>query len=178
MKGDFSADVSNKKWLTDITQSPCKDGKLYIAPIMDCFGGEIIALAMDDNMKKELCIKALKEAYELREPGVGVINHSDSGSQYTSKAYKIELARHHALQSMMTGKCYNNARMESFFATLKKEKLYCIDTTKLKMEEVKKIVQRFVVYYNRRRITTMNPNGYPPAIYRQMFEAGLVKSAA
>lgn len=71
MKGDFSADVSNKKWLTDITQSPCKDGKLYIAPIMDCFGGEIIALAMDDNMKKELCIKALKEAYELRRPGDG-----------------------------------------------------------------------------------------------------------
>ena len=109
MKGDFSADVSNKKWLTDITQSPCKDGKLYIAPIMDCFGGEIIALAMDDNMKKE--------------------------------------------------------------------KLYRIDTTNLKMEEVKKIVRRFVVYYNRCRITTMNPNGYPPAIYRQMFEDGLVKSA-
>ena len=139
MKGDFSADVSNKKWLTDITQSPCKDGKLYIAPIMDCFGGEIIALAMDDNIKKELCIKTLMEVYELRKPGDGVINHSDSGSQYTSKAYKIELARHHALQSMSgVGKCYDNARMESFFATLKKEKLYRIDTTNLKMEEVKK----------------------------------------
>ena len=43
--------------------------RLYIAPIMDCFGGEIIAFAMDDNMKKELCIKALKEAYELRKLG-------------------------------------------------------------------------------------------------------------
>ena len=139
MKGDFSADAPNKKWLTDITQSLCKDGKLYIASIMDCFGGEIIALAMDDNIKKELCIKTLMEVYELRKPGDGVINHSDSGSQYTSKAYKIELARHHALQSMSgVGKCYDNARMESFFATLKKEKLYRIDTTNLKMEEVKK----------------------------------------
>ena len=71
MKGDFSADAPNTKWFTDITQTPCKDGKLYIAPIMDCFGDEIIALAMDDNMKKELCIKALKEAYELRRPGDG-----------------------------------------------------------------------------------------------------------
>ena len=76
------------------------------------------------------------------------------------------------------GKCYDNARMESFFATLKKEKLYRIDTTKLKKEEVKKIVWRFVIYCNRRRITTINPNGYPPAIYRQMFAAGLVKPAA
>ena len=129
-------------------------------------------------MRKGLCIKALREAYELRKPGDGILNHSDSGSQYTSKAYKIELAGHHALQSMMTGKRYDNARMKSFFAALKKEKRYRIDTTKLKMQEVKKIVWRFVVYYNRCRITTMNPNGYPPAIYRQMFEAGLVKSAA
>ena len=89
-------------------------------------------------MRKGLCIKALREAYELRKPGDGILNHSDSGSQYTSKAYKIELACHHALQSMMTGKHYDNARMESFFAALKKEKRYRIDTTKLKMQEVKK----------------------------------------
>ena len=76
------------------------------------------------------------------------------------------------------GKCYDNARMESFFATLKREKLYRIDTTKLKREEVKKIVWKFIVYYNRRRITTMNPQGYPPAIYRELFEAGLLKPAA
>ena len=94
--------------------------------------------------------QVLREAYELRKPGDGILNHSDSGSQYTSKAYKIELACHHALQSMMTGKRYDNARMKSFFAALKKEKRYRIDTTKLKMQEVKKIVWRFVVYYNRR----------------------------
>ena len=179
LKGDFSADAPNKKWLTDITQVPCKDGKLYIAPMMDCFAGEIVAVAMDDNMKKELCIKALKEAYELRKPADGLIHHSDAGSQYTSEAYKLELARRHAIQSMSgVGKCYDNARMESFFATLKKEKLYRIDTTKLKREEVKKIVWRFIVYYNRRRITTMNPKGYPPAIYRELFETGLSKPAA
>ena len=51
---------------------------------MDCFGGEIISLAMDDNMKKELCIKAAKEAYKLRKPKSGFLFHSDAGSQYTS----------------------------------------------------------------------------------------------
>lgn len=61
MNRDFTAKEANIKWLTDITQTPCKDGKLYIAPVMDCFGGEIISMAMDSNMKKELCIKAAKE---------------------------------------------------------------------------------------------------------------------
>ena len=64
---------------------------------MDCFAGEIIAVAMDNNMKKELCTKALKEAYELRKPADGLIHHSDAGSQYTSEAYKLELARRHAM---------------------------------------------------------------------------------
>jgi len=79
-------------------------------------------LYADIKDKKELCIKVLRDTYELRKPEYVVIKHSDSGSQYTSMVYKIELARHHALQSMSgVGKCSDNARMESFFATLKKE---------------------------------------------------------
>lgn len=58
------------------TQTPCRDGKLYIAPVMDCFGGEIISLAMDGNMKKELRIKAAKEGYMLRKPKSGFLFHS------------------------------------------------------------------------------------------------------
>lgn len=56
------------KWLTDISQVQCSDGKLYIAPVFDCFGGEIISLAMDTNMKKELCISAVEAAFKLRNP--------------------------------------------------------------------------------------------------------------
>ena len=52
-KRDFTAKEANVKWFTDITQTPCKDGKLYIASVMDCFGGEIISLAMDSNLKKK-----------------------------------------------------------------------------------------------------------------------------
>ena len=176
---DFTAKEANVKWLTDITQAPCKDGKLYIAPVMDCFGGEIISLAMDDNMKKELCIKAAKEAYKLRKPKSGFLFHSDTGSQYTSLKYKIELGKMHAVQSMSdVGKCYDNCRMESFFATLKKEKLYQLDTMKMTMEEVKTEVWRFVQYYNRIRICTFNEGGYPPVVYREKVSAGEIKAAA
>ncbi len=170
IKRDFTASKPNEKWLTDITEIPCSDGKLYVAPIFDCFGGEIISLAMDNHMKKDLCIGAIKEAYKTRNPGNGVIIHSDAGSQYTSEKYKETLGRFRAIQSMSdVGKCYDNSRMESFFATLKKEKIYKYNTLKMNREEVKKIVWRYVmIYYNRQRITTVNKGGFPPTIYRNM----------
>ena len=170
IKRNFTASKPNEKWLTDITEIPCSDGKLYVAPIFDCFSGEIISLAMDSHMKKDLCIGAVKEAYKLVNPGNGVIIHSDAGSQYTSDKYKEVLGRFKAIQSMSdVGKCYDNSRMESFFATLKKEKIYKFNTLKMKREEVKKIVWRYtMIYYNRQRITTVNKGGFPPTIYRKM----------
>lgn len=168
IRRDFSAETPNRKWLTDITQIPCLDGKLYIAPVLDCFNGEIVGLAMDSNMKKELCIRAFESACRSRNAR-GMILHSDRGSQYTSYGFRKTLDKYDAIQSMSgTGRCYDNARMESFFATLKKEKLYRIRTEKLSMEQVKAIVFRYImVYYNRQRIYTSNPSGLPPAMYRQ-----------
>ena len=178
LKRNFTAKAPNEKWLTDISQVQCSDGKLYIAPVFDCFGGEIISLAMDTNMKKELCISAVEAAFKLRNPCSGVLVHSDAGSQYTSDAYKLMLGKHHAVQSMSgVGKCWDNSRMESWFATLKKEKIYQIDTTKLTVEEVKTIVWRYTfAYYNTKRITTVNPGGLPPAVYRE--RTASVKNAA
>ncbi|CEM62705.1 transposase (fragment) [Treponema phagedenis] len=93
--------------------------------MFDACGGEIVSLAMDSNMKKELCIRALTEAFEMRQPGAGVIVHSDAGSQFTSIAYKQTLGKFKAIQSMSdVGKCYDNARMESFFATTKRKNFY------------------------------------------------------
>jgi len=165
---DFTANAPNRKWLTDITQIPCQDGKLYLAPVLDCYNGEIVGLAMDDNMKKELCIKAFESACQSQSAS-GMILHSDRGSQFTSAAFRAALARHGAIQSMSgTGRCYDNARMESFFATLKKEKLYKIQTEQMPMAQVKSIVFRYIMtYYNRIRIYTGNPGGLPPAMYRQ-----------
>jgi putative transposase len=167
IKQDFSALEPDTKWLTDITQVQCSDGILYIAPVLDCFRAEVISLAMDTNMKKELCIKAISDAYTRRNPGDGVIIHSDAGSQYTSRKYRKTLGRFHALQSMSdVAKCYDNARMESWFATLKKEKIYKLDTAHMTIEAVKKEVWRYTfAYYNTVRVNTMTEDGFPPAVY-------------
>ena len=166
---DFTAEDPNKKWLSDITEVPCSDGKLYVAPVLDCFDGAIVGLAMDDNMRKQLCVNAFEQACR-RQSAFGMMFHSDRGSQYTSADFRASLAEYGAIQSMSgTGRCYDNARMESFFATLKKEKLYRIKTENLTMETVKTIIWRYIEsYYNRRRIYTTN-DGYPPLVYRNMY---------
>ena len=168
IKQDFTAKAPNQKWLTDITEVPCLDGKLYVAPILDCFNGEIVGLSMADNMRADLCVKALEAACQYTKAH-SVILHSDRGSQFTSTAFRLSMEKHGAIQSMSgTGRCYDNARMESFFATLKKEKLYRINTKKLPMDLVKTIIFRYImIYYNRQRIYTTNPGGWPPIIYKQ-----------
>lgn len=178
VKQDFTASEPDTKWLTDITQVQCSDGILYIAPVLDCYRSEVVSLAMDTNMKKELCIKAINDAYTMRNPGDGVIIHSDAGSQYTSRKYKKTLGRFHALQSMSdVAKCYDNARMESWFATLKKEKIYKLDTAHMTVEEVKKEVWRYTFgYYNTIRVTTVTEGGFPPSVYKGKVPA--VKSVA
>lgn len=170
IKRDFSATAANKKWLSDITEVACLDGKLYLSAVLDCFNGEIVGIAMDDNMRKELCIQSFENACKARNAR-GMIFHSDRGSQFTSHAFRESLAKRGAIQSMSgTGRCYDNARMESFFATLKKEKLYKIRTERYPMSYVKSVIFRYImVYYNRQRIYTSNPGGWPPAVYRERF---------
>ncbi|AVX21732.1 Transposase InsO and inactivated derivatives [Carboxydocella sporoproducens DSM 16521] len=167
---NFTAETPKQKWPADITEVPCSDGKLYVAAVLDCFNGEIVGLAMDDNMRKELCIQAFESACKSRNAR-GMIFHSDRGSQFTSYAFRESLARFGAIQSMSgTGRCYDNARMESFFATLKKEKLYRIRTERFTMSFVKTVIFRYImIYYNRQRIYTSNPDGWPPAIYRERY---------
>lgn len=168
IKQDFSSSKPNEKWLTDITEIPCADGKLYLAAVLDCFDGSIRGFAMDDNMRKELCISAFRNACK-RDGARGMTLHSDRGSQFTSVKFRAELAKYGAVQSMSSvGRCYDNARMESFFATLKKERLYQIDTSEMKLVDVKTVVYRFICYYNLRRIYTFN-GGYPPLVYREMY---------
>ena len=167
IKQDFSAEKPFRKLLTDITQVQCADGKLYISPILDCFNGEILSLCMANNMKKELCINTVTAAAG-RFPIRGAILHSDRGSQYTSEAFRRTLAAKGLVQSLSgVAHCYDNARMESFFATLKKELLYRIPAYRMRMDEVRTLVFRYVfTYYNRLRVYTSNPDGLPPEQFR------------
>ena len=172
IKQDFTAGRPLEKLLTDISQIPCQDGKLYISPILDCFNGEIISLVMRENMKKELCIDTFNNAarrYNLK----GCICHSDRGSQYTSEAYKSALRNAGVKQSLSgVNHCYDNSRMESFFATLKKELLYRIPTYAMKRSQVKSMIFRYVfTYYNKIRVYTSNPEGWAPEVYRHLYES-------
>lgn len=177
IKQDFSAAKPNEKMLTDITEVTCADGKLYLAAVLDCFDGSIQGFQMAGRMRAELCVEAFENA--CRKSGArGMILHSDRGSQFTSGKFRAALAKYGAIQSMSgTGRCYDNARMESFFATLKKEKLYQIDTSTLTREEVRTVIFRYISYYNLRRITSVNDR-LPPLVYRQRYLAQAKEHAA
>ena len=172
IKRDFSADAPKKKFLTDITEIQCLDGKLYVSPIMDCFNGEIVALEMRDNMKKELCIDTVKQLKANCRNLNGAILHSDRGSQYTSDNYRNAISKYGLCQSMNSdgGRCHDNARCESMWARLKEEVLYDrYDTKWMTTDEVKVIVWRyFMSYWNNRRICSAI-GGMSPATKRQLY---------
>ena len=155
IKQDFHSEKPYQKLLTDISQIPCLNGTLYISPIMDCFNGEILSLSMRNNMRKELYIDTFKAA-AMRFPLKGALLHSDRGSQYTSEAFREVLSSTEVTQSLSgVNHCFDNARMESFFATLKKELLYRMPTYKMRMDDVRAIIFRYVfTYYNQVRIYT------------------------
>ena len=94
---------------------------------------------------KELCIDNIKQLGKLKN----AILHSDCGSQYTSTESRKELNQLGIIQSLSsTGLCYDNARMENFFATLKKEKIYRIPTYKMTRKQVKRIIFRYIFCYS------------------------------
>ena len=113
---------------------------------------------------KELCISALENAH----PKPGAILHSDHGSQFTSKAFRDCLGKHKLRQSMgRVGSCYDNARIESFWATLKKELIYRMAAHRFPASQVRSAVFRYIFgYYNTRRVYTANPGGWPPALLK------------
>jgi len=172
LKRDFSADAPLKKCVTDITELKARDGKLYVSAIFDCFDSAVLGLAMDTNMKAELCQQTLANTVTAY-PGLrGAIVHSDRGSQYTSELYRQTAARYGIRQSMNSegGRCHDNARCESMWARMKTELIYgrC-DTEKMTVEELKSLVWRyFLGYWNNRRICSAN-DGLPSLGKRQRF---------
>ena len=91
LKRNFTAKKPCEKCVTDITEIPAKDGKLYVSAIFDCYDVSVLGLAMADNMRAELCVQTLKNACKSHREMRGAIIHSDRGSQYTSKEYSTAL---------------------------------------------------------------------------------------
>ena len=115
----------NQVWLSDITYIRIRTGFVYLAAILDAYSRRVIGYAVSTRLDTALTLEALKMAIVKRQPGPGVIHHSDQGVQYASTEYTDELKRHGFLVSMArAGNPYENARMESFFKTLKYEEVY------------------------------------------------------
>jgi len=120
---DFTATAPNALWLTDITEHPTAEGKLYLCAVKDVYSGRIVGYSMDSRMKSSLAVAALENAVRARNPA-GTVVHSDRGSQFRSRRF-IEALRHHGLTGSMgrVGACADNAAMESFFSLLQKNVL-------------------------------------------------------
>ena len=171
VKRDFTAAAPNAKWLTDITQVECADGKLYVCSILDCFDASIVGFSIESHMRAELCTAALNSALMRYRPCEGCIIHSDRGSQFTSHLFRGTLSVKGFLQSMgRTGSCYDNARMESFFAALKNDLIYRIPIYRMTREEVRSSIFEWIEgYYNLRRRHTSNEGNQPPLVKREMW---------
>jgi putative transposase len=137
----------------DITYVSTDEGWLYLAGVMDGFSRRMVGYAMADNMKTDLIIQALRSAVTRRKPGKGLIHHGDKGSQYTSYRYQHELASQNMLASFTgTGACLDNAVMESFWASLKKERVYPNERFKTRDEARLAVFEYIEVFYNRERL--------------------------
>ena len=109
-------------WVADITYVPTREGWLYVAGVMDRGSRRILGMAFESRMDTSLCETALRQAWLAQRPAAGLIHHSDRGYQYTSTRYRQLLRQKHIAQSMSRrANCYDNAHMESFWATLKTE---------------------------------------------------------
>jgi putative transposase len=173
----FAAERPDAVWLADISYLPTDEGWLYLAAIEDLATREVVGWSMADHLRAGLCVDALVMALQRRRPEAGLIHHSDRGVQYAADPYRKVLARHGIKQSMSRrGDCLDNAPMESFFASLKKEHVHraCFRTR----EEANAAVFEYVeIFYNRRRLHSAL--GYQtPAEARASMEGIAMRAAA
>ena len=180
LKRDFRADKPLQKCVTDVTEIKAKDGKLYVSAIFDCFDSSVLGLAMENNMKATLCEHTLDNAMLAYPDLRGAIIHSDRGTQYTSELYRKAITKYGIQQSMNSagGRCHDNARYESMWASMKSELLYGrYDTESMTIAELKILIWRyFISYWNNRRICSAN-GGLPPIIKRKRYYQSLELAA-
>lgn len=150
----FEQKQLNRTWCTDITCISTSQGWLYLAVVMDLCSRRIIGWSMAEHVKAELCINALSMALQQRRPGKGLMHHSDRGVQYACEDYQALLERCGIVCSMSrTGNCYDNAAMESFFSSFKRELVYQRQMPYATHEQARSEIFEYIeCWYNRRRL--------------------------
>lgn len=149
---DFTAAQPDEKWVTDITYLRTGDGFMFLAAIIDCCTRMVVGWSVAEHLRTELCLAALDDAVERRQPGPGLLHHSDRGCQYTSYEYRARLKALEMRQSMSrVGNCWDNAVAESFFSTLKLELVYTQDWES--HDQLRLALFEYIeIFYNRERL--------------------------
>jgi transposase InsO family protein len=162
----FIADAPDRLWLTDITEHPTGEGKVYCAAVLDVFSRRIVGWSIADHLRSELVVDALEMACWRRKPA-GTVVHSDRGSQYTAWAFGQRLRQAGLLGSMgRVASALDNAMMESFFGTLQRE-LLDRSAWMTRKELARAIFEWIEGWYNpRRRHTSIGFRS--PVDYEQM----------
>ncbi|NJO56407.1 MAG: IS3 family transposase [Rhodospirillales bacterium] len=160
----FEVEAPDTVWLGDLTYIWTAEGWLYLAAVMDLASRRIVGWSMGSRITQELTQAALRMALERRRPPVGLVHHSDRGSQYAAADYQALLQLHGMTCSMSRrGNCWDNAPMESFFHSLKVESLHHF-YFRTREEAQAMVFQYIEVFYNLRR--KHSALGYvSPAVY-------------
>jgi len=147
----FTVDRPDTVWAGDITYLWTCEGWLYLAVILDLCSRRVVGWSMSARITRGLVVDALRKALGQRLPARGLLYHSDRGSQYASNDYQMLLGRHGVRASMSgKGNCYDNAVVEAFFASLKRELTH--GKRYVSREEAYRDVFDYIeVFYNRKR---------------------------
>lgn len=170
LKRNFTADEPCEKSVTDITEIACKDRKIYISGVFDCFDNCCLGLAIGNTMETNLVIRSYKHALKNHDLSKST-THSDRGCQYTSNRFKQFCKENAIYQSMNSagGRCHDNAKCESFWARMKVEIFQIYNPKKISSKKMTRIVwDYFMDYWNNRRICSAI-GGIPPALKREVF---------
>jgi transposase InsO family protein len=148
---DFEAAALNRKWSSDITYIPTREGWLYLAVVLDLYSRRVVGWAVSRRLQRRLVLGALEQAIRQRRPEAELIHHSDRGSQYASDDYQRRLrALNIACSMSRKGDCWDNAVVESFFATLKKELVHGTDF-RTRDQARSELFEYIELFYNRER---------------------------
>jgi transposase InsO family protein len=141
----------NRAWVADITYLPYRGGTAYLAVVLDVASRAVVGWALEPHLQTTLPLAALQQALLTRRPATGALHHSDRGVQYQSGAYEAMLAHHGLVRSLSAiGNCYDNAVVESFFSTLKRE---CPTTERSSIMELRSVLFDYIkIWYNRARL--------------------------
>lgn len=152
LEQQFTTTKKNKVWVGDITYIPTNEGTLYLSTFIDLFTRKVVGWSMSSRIKESIAIDAFLQAYGREQPQSGLVIHTDQGSQYTSYNFRAVIKDHGCiLSNSRRGNPYDNAVMESFFKTIKRELIN--DSKYLNREQAQQDIFKYIeMYYNTERM--------------------------